>query len=538
MLVCIAAVAMAGGCGDDGAGTSADAAMGDAVATNDSSSPPDACSPDSASDVCGDGLDNDCNGMADDGCPAAGSLVWAKRAGGMVQDQKAWAVEVAPDGRAIVVGTHRGPAVFGPGESNQIMLDSEPTVIAPVGFAASYGSDGQLTWAQRVAVMMGVSGQVHLRAVDVAPDGGYAVAGYFDEAIVIAPDDDEPSPSGGTTGMRAFAALFDAAGDLKWTSFVNRQYGVWARDVAITDNGDIVVAGYLHGTTVFDPGGPNETTVADETTSNGYIAWWDASGAFLRVHLVHSEYSTEGLTIARRSGGGVIVGGEIAGPATLGEGMDAIELDTSYRATYLAAYDAAGQLLWGRTASDGNVEAWGMTQRADGTIYLTGSFATGTTFGPGQANEVALPNNISGAFVAQFTPDGQFEWVRTASQDFGQTLAMEAAPAPGAGVVITGRMDGTVTFNSGLSDETTVSANGLREIFVARYDQSGGLAWVSSVTGSGSYNIGNGIAVRPDGIIIVAGQFGSVATFGPGEPGETVLTSDGTDDIFVAAFAP
>ena len=45
-----------------------------------------------------------------------------------------------------------------------------------------------------------------------------------------------------------------------------------------------------------------------------------------------------------------------------------------------------------------------------------------------------------------------------------------------------------------------------------------------------------GIAVFSDGSSVVCGPFEQVATFGAGEPGETTLTSDGSNDVFIAQY--
>lgn len=63
------------------------------------------------------------------------------------------------------------------------------------------------------------------------------------------------------------------------------------------------------------------------------------------------------------------------------------------------------------------------------------------------------------------------------------------------------------------------------------------LVWAKRAGGSGNDN-GRGIVVDGAGNTYVTGEFYTSATFGPGEANETVLTSDGENDIFVAKYAP
>lgn len=63
--------------------------------------------------------------------------------------------------------------------------------------------------------------------------------------------------------------------------------------------------------------------------------------------------------------------------------------------------------------------------------------------------------------------------------------------------------------------------------------QAQDLLWAVRAGGS-DRDWGLGIAALADGSALVSGAFSGTATFGPGEPGETLLTSAGDTDIFVA----
>ena len=62
------------------------------------------------------------------------------------------------------------------------------------------------------------------------------------------------------------------------------------------------------------------------------------------------------------------------------------------------------------------------------------------------------------------------------------------------------------------------------------------LLWVARAGGS-DQDLGADIAVLSDGSALVTGYFRGTATFGPGEPGQTLLTSAGENDIFVARYS-
>jgi len=69
---------------------------------------------------------------------------------------------------------------------------------------------------------------------------------------------------------------------------------------------------------------------------------------------------------------------------------------------------------------------------------------------------------------------------------------------------------------------------------VAAVAQDAPLRWATRA-GGGDSDEGNAVAIADDGSVYVAGHFESTATFGPGEAGQTMLTSAGRD-VFIAKY--
>ena len=88
---------------------------------------------------------------------------------------------------------------------------------------------------------------------------------------------------------------------------------------------------------------------------------------------------------------------------------------------------------------------------------------------------------------------------------------------------VTGYFYGTASFGS-----TTLTSSGDIDIFVAKLDSSGNWLWVKQAGGT-SDDYGLGIATDSSGNSYVTGYFRGTASFG-----NTTLTSNGQDDIFVA----
>lgn len=197
-----------------------------------------------------------------------------------------------------------------------------------------------------------------------------------------------------------------------------------------------------------------------------------------------------------------------------------------------------GELLWARRAggtlsdSGGDVAAF-----ANGSMVVVGQFYGSATFGAGEANEttVVSANTSQDVFVARYNPDGTLAWAKRAggsSDDQG----IRVAAYPDGSAVVTGAFQGTATFGQGETNATTLVSQGGRDVFVARYNSDGTVAWAKRAGGTGLEDYGNGVAPLADGSALVTGWFQGTANLGAGEANAITLVSAGQTDIFVARF--
>jgi hypothetical protein len=145
-----------------------------------------------------------------------------------------------------------------------------------------------------------------------------------------------------------------------------------------------------------------------------------------------------------------------------------------------------------------------------GNSYVTGYFVDNAMFGT---------NSLAGfggedIFVAKYDPAGEPLWaVRaggTNDYDVGDGVAADAA----GNCYVTGSFYGTGFFGP----TNLVSTPGSTDIFVAKYDPTGNLAWVrqagSTQPNTGSGNSGAGIAVDAQRNCYVSGRCTGCPTFG------------------------
>lgn len=83
---------------------------------------------------------------------------------------------------------------------------------------------------------------------------------------------------------------------------------------------------------------------------------------------------------------------------------------------------------------------------------------------------------------------------------------------------------------------STLNSAGIYDVFFAKYAPDGTLLWARSVGGTGVES-GYDIGTDATGNVYITGNFNGSADFDPG-PGQQVLTSAGSFDIFLAKYTP
>ncbi len=205
-----------------------------------------------------------------------------------------------------------------------------------------------------------------------------------------------------------------------------------------------------------------------------------------------------------------------------------------------------GALGWA-TSAGGNGDDFGngIAALSDGGSLVTGRFLGTATFGTG-ADAVTLTTNPASQdiCVARYAPDGTLAWAKSAGANGGNDFdeGNGIAALSDGSAIVTGYFQGTATFGKEEANETPLTSGGSDDVFVAKYNADGTLAWATKA-GGGNFDVGHSVAILSEEIggiivesIVVTGRFQGTATFGAGEANETPLTSAGSRDTFVAKY--
>jgi len=245
-----------------------------------------------------------------------------------------------------------------------------------------------------------------------------------------------------------------------------------------------------------------------------------------------------GHSIVALAEGSALVTGWFNTSATFGPGEPNQTVLTSAGSydVFVARYNANGTLAWvKRAGGSGSAGGRSIAMLSDGSMLVSGQFSESATFGAGEPHQTILTSaGENDFFVAKYNADGTLEWVTQAGGSRDDYYSSIAALSDGSALVA-GYFQGSATFGPGEPHQTILTSAGWEDIFIARYNANGTLAWAKRAGGSG-WDFGSSIAVLSDGSALVTGNFSDMAIFGAGEPHQTILTSAGGYDIFIAHY--
>jgi uncharacterized delta-60 repeat protein len=358
-----------------------------------------------------------------------------------------------------------------------------------------------------------------------------------------------------TTGIyiyREFIATVSFAplgGDLIWAKRAEREddlsypyYNYCGTEVTTVSDNSTVVTGYFYETATFGPGEPNETVLwsAGWYDDDIFIARYNPDGTLAWAKRAGGTDSDRGCGITTLSDDSTVVTGRFEGNATFGPGEPNETVLTSSGGYdfFIARYNPDGTLEWAKRAGGSQREVGlAITTLSDNSTVVTGRFWDAATFGPDEPNETVLWSaGACDIFIAQYNPDGTLVYAKRAGgldwdESHGITTLLDNS------TVVTGYFERSATFGLGEPNETVLTCIDCYDIFIARYNPDGTLAWAKDAECIEG-NKGFGITSLSDNSSVVTGFFNESAIFGPDEPNETILTSAGGSDIFIARFEP
>lgn len=472
-----------------------------------------------------------------------GSLVWARTLGGSGTGVPTGSVLVprvgaTPEGHALIAGLFTGTVDFDPADDESATLSTGDPLQAE-GFLARYETDGSLAWVTHLR------GQVGVNDVSVHDDRSCVVTGRFTGSVTFAPGSPEERTLSGrdNSALHAFIARYAADGALMWATDIGGEGTGEAQaiGVAVLDDGSLALTGGFNDTVIFGAGEPNETRLqgVNPYESDAFIAKYAGDGSLIWAKAVETPTDNNsraaGESVAALADGAFAVVGVFRGVAVLGAG-EPNETALTGEGGFVAHYDGDGRLRWARRA-EGTLP-YDTATLTDGATVVVGTFNQSATFAPGEPEETSFAGRGGDdAFGAAYTADGALKWVRQLGGADWDRASSVTTRSDGIAIVV-GFVRPPAVFDSTGTAVTPAGYEYSDDVFIAAYAQDGTLEWSRAVGGPAG-DQGGAVAVAANGTTWVTGEINrSVAdydaTFGAGEPNETVIT--GTTASFVARY--
>lgn len=351
----------------------------------------------------------------------AGELnYWAKLYGGESYDSP-WAVAVAPNGDVVIGGYTQN---FGAGDGDAWILRLD--------------KNGAVRWQKTCGGGM----WDEVEGLAVSPDGDIVAAGWtrsFGEAD------------------HALLLRLDGDGNVKWQRIYGEKYAYYANAVALTPDGDIVVAGSTNSPS---RGGTTDVWVA-RLDPDGNIRWQKVYGG---------RDNDVAWAVAVAPNGDIVVAG---GTTNFGAG---------YYDFWVLRLDPEGNLKWGKAygkedfdeaysiaiAPDGGIIVGGVSEgdsfndalimKLDGNGSVEWAKALGVEGYDNDATSLVITKDgdviVSGSYLFLLSPDGKLKWAKRGYWNFASDpdviawTDMKMAPdgsvalvAPGTDGLVVARFD-------------------------------------------------------------------------------------------------
>jgi hypothetical protein len=382
------------------------------------------------------------------------------------------------------------------------------TMILLLIFAQANSQTPDWVWCEVAQSAGGGAGEGTSVAVDDA-DNVY-IGGWYAGSITF----------GATTltnTLGAFIGKYDSNGNVQWAdgSLGNQAQG---NDICIDKDNNVYMvgqfeAGVMFGSQIIFSAGQNDV----------YIVKYDGMGNALWARSAGGANFDDAYGVACDLSGNVYVTGQYQSPTFVAENDSLINPGLS--GIFLVKYDSSGNVLWARSSTDGGTFGYGVATDALGNVFITGIFSSDSiSFG----SQTIHRSGSFDLFLAKYDSSGNALWVKGAvgtNEDWAFKVATDASN----NVYLTGRYKSSPV----IFDSDTLANTGDFDGFLVKYNPSGNVIWVKSITDTLAQSVRN-LTVDNSNRVYVTGGFTSPSvTF----DSITIAQPMGsTDPMFIAGY--
>lgn len=435
---------------------------------------------------------------------ANGVLQWARQAGSSGNDTRAFGVAVS-NNAVYVSGYFQGTINFNtPSATGSNEITSAGGYDA---FLAKYDLDGGFQWARRAG---GTQNEASMSKVAIRGSDIYWLGTFFGTANFNNPSATGSNELNSAGGADVFVAKYNDAGALQWIRRAGGIFDEQPRGIATSIGGIFVVGDFYDSMNVNGSNTINADNSAGCASSctDGFLFRLDFSGGVQWARRMGGGFSDRVYDVKANESGNVYLTGAFSSTANFNTPSATGSNELSSAGDwdiFVVAYDGIGGVYQTGARAGGSGEDMGQSIAIglNGKVYITGYFrSTNANFNTPSAtgsNELTNSNNNNSAdfFVASFIHGSimVFDWARMGGStldDEGWGITYSTANQR---IWTTGYFNSTATFSG-----QNINSNGLRDVFLARYNECPNVTFYTSSVPTSNLLIGSSVSFFVDAI--------------------------------------
>ncbi len=201
-----------------------------------------------------------------------------------------------------------------------------------------------------------------------------------------------------------------------------------------------------------------------------------------------------------------------------------------------AKYDSDGNLLWAkRIEGDDNYDTGTLKVDSTGNLFMIGHFKGNIDLDPSINNLILSTGTTEfNLFYAQYSPNGDL--IKAFMIGEGAGMRLEGYQMDDTYLYVSGMFEGSYDFNPGIGTYF-LDASGLnRDKFLSKLDLNGNFIHAVRMGNGPSYEAGSGIVLTENRKLLFTGSFSGSFDCDPSGATNTITSTSGYDDFFIASF--
>ena len=329
---------------------------------------------------------------------------------------------------------------------------------------------------------------------------------------------------------------------------VNAQEFNWARQasgsqvinmtaVAVDSSDNVISIGAFDGTVDLDPGVGVDAYTSLGSAPDCFIQKFDVNGNYLWGHSLGGADEDVPIAVHTDAAENIYVQGWFRGTVDFDPGPGTFNITTAgLQSVFIVKYTPQGNFIWAKAFQHGSPYAGDFEIDASANLLITGAFADSIDLDPGTNSSYAYGNSsvFYDLFFVRLDSTGNFAWGKSITSTGNLNSSGITADYNGD-LIVSGQYVGTIDLDPG-AGVLNKTSNGIYDIFVAKYDQTGNLIWGTSFGSPNSEDPWQ-TTVDDNNNIYLSGTFQDTMDITT-VSGNVKLVSNGAGDAFVMKLDP